>query len=60
MRVRDCQTFGRFSVGTHVLNSLHPYLYPKEGDPIEKAPIQDASGIVCIIPNLSINLVQGS
>ena len=27
IRVRDCRTFGRFTlVGTHVVNSLHRYL----------------------------------
>ena len=27
IRVRDCRTFGRFTlVGTHVVNSLHKYL----------------------------------
>ncbi|XP_048582007.1 otoferlin isoform X3 [Nematostella vectensis] len=40
IRVRDCRTFGRFTlVGTHVLNSLHRYLQTgeKEKERIEKA-----------------------
>ncbi|CAB4005702.1 otoferlin-like isoform X4 [Paramuricea clavata] len=44
VRVRDCRTFGRFSlVGTHVLNSLHRYRYPKAGEPIEKASVKDVT-----------------
>ncbi|XP_067033730.1 otoferlin-like isoform X2 [Acropora muricata] len=40
IRVRDCRTFGRFTlVGTHVLNSLHRYLQTgeKEKEKLEKA-----------------------
>ncbi|KXJ13200.1 Otoferlin [Exaiptasia diaphana] len=40
IRVRDCRTFGRFTlVGTHVLNSLHRYLQSgeKEKEKIEIA-----------------------
>ena len=39
VRVRDCRTFGRFTlVGTHVLNSLHRYLQTgdKEKELMEK------------------------
>ena len=39
VRVRDCRTFGRFTlVGTHVLNSLHRYLQTgeKEKEKLEK------------------------
>lgn len=47
IRVRDCRTFGRFTlVGTHVLNSLHRYLQTgeKEKEKLEKA----GQTILCI------------
>lgn len=49
MRVRDCRTFGRFSlVGTHVLNSLHRYRFPKEGEPMERASIKEVPGALSL------------
>ena len=49
VRVRDCRTFGRFSlVGTHVLNSLHRYRHPKEGESMERASIKDVTGNACM------------
>ncbi|XP_046858767.1 otoferlin-like [Xenia sp. Carnegie-2017] len=42
--VRDCRTFGRFTlVGTHVLNSLHRYRFPKIGEPIERPSITNTA-----------------
>ena len=31
-----------------MLNSLHRYRFPKEGEPIEKASIKDVTGALCL------------
>ena len=57
IRVRDCRTFGRFTlVGTHVLNSLHRYLQTgeKEKEKLEKA----GQTISCIRKFFSVEVLR--